>query len=224
MLKNANELNKLASNAFTDWVTDTSHYAALGAKTPYQFLTNNVQSWGNTQYNRYKERLGNFTLSDLQSVGKMLNNPEAVKLLPKFMASPDFKNMSWADFNRRSAANKGYVPGQATWAYNNVGSINNVKSFGSSPILTMLFGDYNNARNAMDMLDRYGMSGTNENKFLKGHISAAQYKSYQRWRPLMAAWMNIRGWIRSLFSGEKFNAMRVSHPVQPVQPAAAAKV
>lgn len=168
------------------------------------------------QYKELQRRYSGFGLAnvnypDFIAITKAYNDPNARgTFFPKVTGDPTMGEVLKAMGRDRSK----YIPGQAHWAYNNINTINNLKSYSNNPISSTLFGNYDNMRNTMTMLDRYGMQGSNENRFLKGRITPEQYKSYQRWRPLMAIWMNIRGWLRSLFGGHNFNALSISHPAQ----------
>lgn len=226
MLKHSEGLQKIADRSGwdgfkQDWkdgvtnlkrsVVNNTGTVLTGANNPHQFFTDVVQKMTPEQYAELQKKnpmFGQYALEDLQALGHAATDQEFGKLIGG--AGFD-KNTDWNDWYN-SNKGRGYVRGQGAWAYKNRQNIQGLKQFSGSPVSSMLFGNYDNARNAMAMLDRYGQKGTHENRFLQGHISADQYKSYQRWRPLIAMWMNIRGWLQSLFTGNKFNAMPVSTP------------
>ena len=226
MLKHSDGLQKIAYGSgwerlkqdWKDGVANLGRQTAnnlgtklTGANNPHQFFTDVVQKMTPEQYAKLQENnqmFRQYDLKDLQALGHAATDPEFGKLIGG--AGFD-KNTDWHDWYN-SNNGRSYIKGQGAWAYQNRQNLQGLKQFGGSPISSMLFGDYNKTRNYMDMLDRYGQKGTAENKYMQGHISADQYKSYQRWRPLLAMWMNIRGWLQSLFTGNKFNAMTVSTP------------
>lgn len=220
MLKNSSELQKIAfsdqlktgfeaiKNAATKAVTDSV------MATPADSWVNMAKGWNAEQYRSHQSmlpQLRNVDYNDFNAAMKAYKDPTYHSTFFPGLAID--KQHTLKDVANSFKGGK-YVRGQGAWAYNNINRINNLKSYSKSPISSMLFGDYDKMRSNMYMMDQYGKEGTAENRFLKGYITPEQYKSYQRWRPLMAIWMNIRGWLRSLFQGGNFNAMSVSHPYQ----------
>lgn len=224
MLKNASELQKIAlldrfKTGFEDAKKGAIELATkfgteFAMAQPADSWVDMAKGWSDKQYPTYQSmfpQLKNVDYSDFNAAMKAYKDPTYHST---FFPNLDINKKHTLEDVTNSFKGGNYIKGQGAWAYNNINRINNLRSYGKSPISSMLFGDYDKMRSNMYMMDQYGKEGTAENKFLKGYITPEQYKSYQRWRPLMAIWMNIRGWLRSLFQGGNFKAMSVSHPYQ----------
>ena len=223
MLKNASELQKIAFLDLLKTVPKAAKNVAteLVMSQPADNWVNMAKGWDDKQYPAYQSQLTQLqgvAYNDFNAAMKAYKDPTYHST---FFPSLGINKQNTLKDVVNSLKGGNYVKGQGAWAYNNIDRINNLRSYGKNPISSILFGDYDKMRSNMYMMDQYGKEGTAENKFLKGYITPEQYKSYQRWRPLMAIWMNIRGWLRSLLQGVNFNAMSVSHPYQNQQTAAA---
>lgn len=236
MLKNASELQKIAFlgavvNAGPEAVSKTDVGKAVKTKmtnalmsSPVDSLMNEAKGWDvkdPSHYRRYQAAFPQLKGIDYPDFHAAVSAYKDPTYHSTFFPSLDINKKHTVSDVLNNFKGGSYIKGQGAWAYNNINRINNLRSYGKSPISSMLFGDYDKMRSNMYMMDQYGKEGTAENKFLKGYITPEQYKSYQRWRPLMAIWMNIRGWLRSLFQGGNFNAMPVSHPHQQTAAAGA---
>lgn len=227
MLKNSSELQKIdffdlpktgleaVKNGATKFGTE------LAMAQPADSWVDMAKGWNDKQYPIYQSKLPQLKGVDYNDFNAAMKAYKDPTYHSTFFPGLDINKQHTLKDVANSLKGGNYVKGQGSWAYNNINRINNLRSYAKSPISSMLFGDYDKMRSNMYMMDQYGKEGTAENKFLKGYITPEQYRSYQRWRPLMAIWMNIRGWLRSLFQGGNFNAMPISHPYQQTATAGA---